>query len=150
MRHNKRVQVLSLVERGWQAARQCSLEAADQGAGTLHLIKGRLPSDVRALIPAHERIILDDCPKQLFWPLVYAYSLGGIFGGHLRAILVDNERSLGRMETWTAFICRFAFRKAAAKPIVALVSADPTGYLLHTAQVPLSRNSWYHALGISG
>ena len=60
-------ELLSVVERGWQGARECSLILARQGIRVTHLVKGRLPSGVRALIQPVQGIVLRDAPPWRFW-----------------------------------------------------------------------------------
>ena len=94
--------VLSLVERGWAAARARSLELSREGVGSIHLVKGGLSCEARELIEPKPGIQLVSVPRQLFWPaaaLLYAWL---VLRWRLRAVLVDNERSLRRMSRWPA------------------------------------------------
>ena len=93
--------LLSLVERGWQAARECSLEAAAAGCGTTHLIKGWVPPEVLyGLTPPQPRIRLVGVPKRLFWPIAWLAAMSVNLSGALRAVLVDNERAAKRVGRW--------------------------------------------------
>ncbi len=89
--------ILSLVERSWQAAREYSLDAQRQGFSTIHLVKGCLSPDVRALIQPHDRIRIISVARYLFRPAVGLSVLGFLFTGRLCRLLVDNERSFQRL-----------------------------------------------------
>jgi hypothetical protein len=92
--------VLSFVERGWQAAREWSLEADRQEITVVHLLKGWLDPGVRALVSPKAHIRLVRMPRQLFWPAAWGWVAWGVCSGTLQAILVDNDRSLRRVSTW--------------------------------------------------
>ncbi len=92
--------ILSLVERGWQAARLLSLDYAEQGTGTLHIVKGRVPGEVRAIVRPVPGIRLAALPKTLFWPVLWLICAGTQLTGRLRGVIVDNERSEKRVRSW--------------------------------------------------
>ena len=92
--------VLSLVERGWCAARKRSFELQREGIGTLHLVKGRLSAEVRSMVEREPGIRLAGIPRQLFWPVAWALCVALAIQRRLRTVLVDNERSLRRVKRW--------------------------------------------------
>lgn len=96
--------VLSLVERGWQAAREWSLHQRPPQAAVVHLIKGVLDQEVRALIRPVPHVKLLAVPRKMFWPAAFALFLWYAVRGRLQAALVDNERSRRRLGHWVAWI----------------------------------------------
>ena len=92
--------ILSLVERGWQAARVCSLEAEPHGVRVLHVVKGRLDRSVLALIEPKPHIRLVSLPKNFFWPVVFPLMAWCAAISRLRVVVVDNERSARRLAGW--------------------------------------------------
>jgi hypothetical protein len=92
--------VVSCVERGWQAARTWSLEAAARGTRVVHLIKGRVPADVRALIAPAPRVHLVDVPRPLFWPAVALVTSAAWALRRLDRILVDHDKTARRLGAW--------------------------------------------------
>ena len=97
------ITVLSLVERGWQAARECSLDLERRGIEVLHLIKGRVDPDVLALITPVPNSRLMSIPRTLFWCVAWSCWLWLLLRGRLRIVLVDNQRSLERLYWWAQF-----------------------------------------------
>ena len=98
------VVILSLVEHGWQAARECSLALERHGVRVIHLVKGSLDHRVRQLIIPHATIRMMGMPRALFWPAVYGALVRWRLGGRLRLVLVDNDRSRQRLQRWTAWM----------------------------------------------
>ncbi|MBI2104137.1 MAG: hypothetical protein HYT90_00950 [Candidatus Omnitrophica bacterium] len=92
--------VLSLVERGWQAAREYSLDVQREGGGVVHLVKGALSPAVHAMIAPQPRVRVVSVRRALFWPLAWAWCAGLLAAARLRGVLVDNERSLRRVRRW--------------------------------------------------
>ena len=89
--------VCSLVERGWQAAREYSLDPQHSDVDVLHLVKGRLDRSVRAIIAPRPNIRLLSVPKRWFWPASWSILAWSALTGRLRAVLVDNDRSHRRL-----------------------------------------------------
>lgn len=96
--------VLSLVEHGWQAARECSLALESYQVRVIHLVKGSLDHGVRQLITAHPTIRIADVPRALFWPAVSGALVRWRLGGRLRLVLVDNDRSWQRLQRWARWL----------------------------------------------
>ena len=94
----RRPLVCSLVERGWQAAREYSLDAQRSEAAFLHLVKGRLDRSVRLLIAPRPNIRLLSVSTRWFWPVVWSVLAGTALTGRLHAVLVDNDRSYRRLQ----------------------------------------------------
>ena len=96
----RRPLVISLVERGWQAARGYSLDVQDQKVMVIHLIKGSLSREILGLIAPHPWIRLVSVPRVIFWPVAWGLIAWAQFVGRLQAVLVDNERSDRRVHRW--------------------------------------------------
>ena len=130
--------VLSLVERGWQAARECSLDLDRAGVQTIHYVKGHLSQDVCAMIAPKPHIRVVDLPRRLFWwgmwPRLTAYAMTGA----VRSVLVDNERSYRRLQRW--------FRWTHIN--IVLVRPAANGYEFWNGLQPIGRTVWYEMLGI--
>lgn len=93
--------VISCVERGWQAARTWSLAAVPSGDRRIvHLIKGRLPSGVRALIAPRHGVRVVDVPRPLFWPAVALTAAAAWGARRLGGLLVDHDKSARRVAGW--------------------------------------------------
>ena len=93
----RRALVCSLVERGWQAAREYSLDAQRGEFEFLHIVKGRLDRLVRALIAPRPNIRLLSVSKRWFWPAAWSILAWGVLTGRLRTVLVDNDRAFRRL-----------------------------------------------------
>lgn len=90
--------VLSLVERGWYGARICSLALAGRGVAVTHLIRGVLGPNVRGIIQPHARIRLVEVPRPLYVVALWTSVLVGGALRRIRWVLVDNERTLHRLQ----------------------------------------------------
>ena len=93
-------ELLSVVERGWQGARECSLVLARQGIRVTHLVKGRLPPGVRALIQPVDGIALAAAPAWRFWGLIWGRLASGALSRRLRWVVCDRERTLSAIAPW--------------------------------------------------
>ena len=87
------MRVLSVVERGWRGARQCSLALDAMAIPVTHLIKGYLTPELRAMVRPYPHIRLVSVPRVLFrvwlWPIV----LWQTATGRLRWMHIDHERT---------------------------------------------------------
>ena len=92
--------VLSVVERGWRGARQCSIALAGQGVPVTHLIKGWVPKPVRAIIRPVPGVRLVIVPRLGFWPTLWSLVAGATLTRRLGWIIVDHERTLGVVSPW--------------------------------------------------
>ena len=112
--------VCSLVERGWQAAREYSLDARHGDLEFLHVVKGRLDRPVLALVAPRPNIRLLSVSTRWFWPAAWSILAWGVLTGRLHAVLVDNDRSFRRLRAWM---------RAAAVPLIraehAALSQEP-------------------------
>ena len=97
--NHRRPLVCSLVERGWQAAREYSLDAQRGEVEFLHIVRGRLDRSVRALVAPRPNIRLLSIPKRWFWSAAWSILAWGALTGRLRTVLVDNDRSFRRLRT---------------------------------------------------
>ncbi len=102
--------ILSLVERGWQAAREWSLRERPPHTSVVHLIKGTLQAEVRSLIRPVPQVELVAVSRTLFWPMAVGLFLWHAYRGRLQAVLVDNQRSERRVRAWIQWIRRPAMR----------------------------------------
>ena len=132
----RRAIVLSLVERGWQAARECSLDLGPQGVCVIHLIKGHVDRSVRALITPKPHVRTLSVPRRLFWPVLWLVCLGLTLTGRLRALLVDHERSYRRLSWWARM----------AHVNLTMVQQGTAGYELWIGSKPVSRAVWREAV----
>ena len=128
--------VLSLVERGWQAARECSLDLQEANVEWLHVVKGRLSRAVQAMVAPQPRIRLMSVPKTLFWPMIGLLVGAGAVSGRLRAVLVDNPRSLRRLDRLGRMV----------RVPVAMVQEGAEGYEVWLGTARLSRAAWAAAI----
>ena len=95
----RRALVCSLVARGWQAAREYSLDAQRSELEFLHVVKGRLDRSVCALIAPRPNIRLLSIPMRWFWPAAWSILAWGVLTGRLHAVLVDDDRSFRRLQS---------------------------------------------------
>lgn len=131
-----RALVLSLVERGWQAARECSLDAACEQTAFLHAVKGSLDQSLRGLIAPRPHIRCISVPRWVFWPWVWRAVIWLRLTAGLRAILVDNDRSYRRLTRWARW----------SGVRLAQVMLGPQGYELREGHHAVSRGAWRAAL----
>ena len=93
-------ELLSVVERGWRGARECSLTLALQGIRVTHLIKGRLGPEVRGLIRPVQGIALVAAPRWRFRLWFWAHLLSGAIRRRAMWALFDHERTLAAAGPW--------------------------------------------------
>lgn len=113
-------EVLSLVERGWRGARECSLVLGQRGDRVRHLIKGTLDPEVRAMIAPAPGVVCEDVPRALFRARMWWVLVRAVMGRRLRWVLVDNPRT----EREVAGICR-----AGGSAVIA-IKGTADGYIL--------------------
>ncbi len=130
--------ILSLVERGWQATRACSLDLAEHRLYVLHVVKGYVGRSVRMLVASHSFIRLVSVPRWLFWPCVWLSVTAGGVSGHLGAVIVDNERSFKRMKRWEAW-----FRLSVVR-----VQQGKECYQIWKDREALSGAVWFQRIGL--
>jgi hypothetical protein len=92
--------MLSLVEHGWQGARQCSLALKSRHVSVTHVVKGWLERDLRAMIEPHPHIRVVSAPRWAFRLWVWPRVIVGTLQGRLRWILMDHERSHRELAWW--------------------------------------------------
>jgi len=134
--------VLSLVERGWQAARTLSLEVQSDRIRVVHVIKGWLSREVRAMIHPTPAIRILAIPRAWFWVGAMVSVAALMCRGRLRTIVVDNERSFRRVRRWTR-CARFA---RFARVSVTFIQPRPDGYALSVDAQELPTAAWCEAL----
>ena len=98
--HDPRKEVLSLVERGWRGARDCSLALSAMRIPVTHLIKGRLDADVQAMIRPFSSIAIMSVPRAWFPPTLWWVMIRGTLTGKLRWVLMDHERTWKFVAWW--------------------------------------------------
>ena len=132
------VTVLSLVERSWQAARECSLDAQRHGIKIVHVIKGRVDRAILDLIASYPNIRLISVSRRWFWPAAWLVWVRLALSGGLRGVLVDNDRAARRLRAWWPGLA------------VWLVKAGQGDerYELWADQKPVSPVRWYQQLGL--
>ena len=92
--------VLSLVEKGWAGARQLSIRFSPEGLRVRHLVRGRLAADVLACLSPYAGITIWGIPRRVYRAVVWLELLAAPLHGPVRAILVDNERSVKWITRW--------------------------------------------------
>ena len=95
-----RIAVLSVVERGWRGARQCSLKLSARGIPVTHLLKGWLRPEIRAMIQPVPGVSVIGSPRWCFRAILWFFVLAGTVSGRLRWVIVDHERSLCQVHGW--------------------------------------------------
>lgn len=98
--------VLSLVERGWQTAREWSLRECPPRTRVVHVIKGTIQPEIRALIRPVAGVEVMAVPRRAFWPLIFSLFLWQACRGRLQTVLVDNLRSHRRVGRWIRWLHR--------------------------------------------
>lgn len=73
-------------------------------ATVIHLIKGSLDAEVRALIRPVPAVTVVAVPRRVFWPTAFILFVWYACVGRLQAVLVDNARSLHRLGRWTRWV----------------------------------------------
>ena len=94
------MRVLSVVERGWHGARECSLALDAMAIPVTHLIKGYLNAGLRTMIRPYPHIRIVSVPRVLFRIWLWRLVLWQTLTGHLRWILIDHERTLREVAWW--------------------------------------------------
>ena len=99
-------EVLSLVERGWSGARQCSLALSRAGIGitVTHLIKGTVEPSVLRLIEPQPGIRVFSVPRFWFRPATWSLLGWRRLAGGLRWVLVDHERTTREIGGWCRWV----------------------------------------------
>ena len=94
------VSMLSLVERGWGGARECSLKLQTMGIPVTHLIKGVLGDEVLGMIAPYPNIAIVDVPPLLFRLRFWCAVVAGTLSRRLRWILTDHPKTARELEWW--------------------------------------------------
>lgn len=84
---------ISLVEKGWAGARQLTIAWARQGIRVRHLIAGRVPADLRAIITPHAGMVIAGVPRRWYRWAAWWILLTALCRGAPAAVLVDNEHA---------------------------------------------------------
>ena len=93
-------EVLSVVERGWRGARECSLTLDAMAIPVTHLIKGYLTAELRAMIHPYPLIRIVSVPRPLFRVGLWWALARQTLTRRLRWVLVDHERTLREISWW--------------------------------------------------
>ena len=92
--------VLSMVEKGWGAARRVSIELARQGIGVHHFVRGRLPRELIAVLTPYAGVRITGLPVRWYRPALWAMLLWRKLLGRPALVLVDNERAEAWVRQW--------------------------------------------------
>ena len=92
--------VLSIVERGWRGARECSLALHRLAIPVTHLIKGYIGGPVRAMIQTTPLTTIVSVPRALFRVWLWGMLMWQTATGRLRWVLLDHERTLREISWW--------------------------------------------------
>lgn len=90
----RRGSVLSLVERGWRGARECSIALSARGIPVTHVIKGSLAREVRGMIQPHPGVGVCHLPRPVFRVCLWFLLVVQAVRRRFRWVLIDNERTL--------------------------------------------------------
>ena len=93
-------EALFLVERGWRALRECSLDAGRRGVAVTYLIKGSLSPEVRAMVGLTPLMRAVDVPRSWFYVTAWWCLIAGALSGRLRWVVCDHERTLAAIKPW--------------------------------------------------
>lgn len=122
----RRIEALSIVERGWRGARECSLWLNERAIPVLHLIKGSLSAQVQAMIQPYPHIHLCSVPRLIFRVWMWGAICRETLAGRLRWVLIDHERTFRELAWW----CRI-FRVT-----LVLIRETDAGHRLEVAGTP--------------
>ena len=100
MQQPRQSHVLSVVERGWRGARECSIALSARAVPVTHLIKGSLKADLRAMIRPYPGVELISVPRAMFRAWLWGLLVWGTMLGRVRWVLVDHERTLREVAWW--------------------------------------------------
>ncbi len=128
-------QVLSLVQRGWHGARECSLRLATDHIKVLHLIKGTLTPEVREMIASSPHIRLVDVHRNLFRCWMWAILITQSLNRRLHWVLIDHERTAQELAWW----CR------CLRLVPVMVRQTGQGYELYVNGQPTSFEQVFHS-----
>ena len=92
--------VLSLVEHGWRAARECALAVLPGGCAVTHLVRGTLPPAVRAVIQLQPGEHLIGVPRLLYRMTRLGFFAVATLSRREHWVLADNERTLKETAWW--------------------------------------------------
>lgn len=91
----RKVQALSLVEKGWAAARALSLHLARKGIPVLHLVKGSIPRATREVLTPDRGVTLRDIPQRLYRAAAWVHLWLGQLTGRTGIVITDNAKTAG-------------------------------------------------------
>ena len=87
--------VLSLVEKGWAAARWFSLELAQRGTPVRHLAKGTIPRPTREVLTPAPGVTLHGAPQRLYRAAAWAHLWKAQLTGKVTVVITDNTKTAG-------------------------------------------------------
>jgi len=99
-RPRRRGEVLSVVERGWRGARECSLILSRMGIPVTHVIKGYLNAELRAMIQPYPGVRLVSVPRVVFRTWLWWLLVWRTLTGRLQWLLVDHDRTRREISWW--------------------------------------------------
>ena len=97
--HAQRI-AISLVEKGWGGARRLSIRLSRQGVRVRHLVKGRLPAEVVAIIPPYPGMTIRGVPRSWFKLAAWVELWGAMARGGAELVMVDHERAARWVARW--------------------------------------------------
>lgn len=92
--------MLSVVERGWRGARECSITLSARAVPVTHLIKGSLKTNLRAMIRPYPGVRLVCVPRIAFRAWLWGMLVWGTMLRRVKWVLVDHERTLREVAWW--------------------------------------------------
>ena len=86
---------LSLVEKGWAAARWLSLDLARKGTPVRHLVRGSIPRTMREVLAPSVGVTLQGVPLRLYRPAAWMELWLGQLTGRIGMVITDNAKTAG-------------------------------------------------------
>lgn len=86
---------LSLVEKGWAAARWLSLDLARKGIRVRHLVRGSIPRPTREVLTPAAGVTLEGVPLRIYRPVAWVELWAGQLTGTLGMVITDNAKTAG-------------------------------------------------------
>ena len=94
------VTVLSLVERGWPAARRVTIELTRVGAIVRHVVRGTIPDELREMLTPYQGMTISGVTPRWYRWRVWLILLRQAWRRRPLLVLVDHERAARWVARW--------------------------------------------------
>ena len=94
------MEVISLVEKGWQGVRRVAFQLQQAGITTHHLVRGRLPRDLLEVLTSCKGMVLTGITPTWYRWAVWWVLIRSQWRRQVMVVLVDNERTARWVERW--------------------------------------------------